>query len=93
MAAGDMKHFVSAAADLAKDIKRVTNKAKELRDFWDKLDLLNNDDAIELPLTKGDMTNMATLCTALQNFCDNVAVTAADRRQVIERVGTQPFSR
>lgn len=90
---GDLKQFRIAAVQHATDLKRLLTQAKELRDFWDKLNCVGSADAVDAPLVKADLDNYATLLGALKDFADNVAVAAADRRGIIERVGTNPVSR
>ena len=87
MAAGDLAVFQTAAVEHARAFKRALHEAKMLLDLWDKLALPGSETAAA-PLSNTDLTNYATLCAVLQDLADNVAVTAADRRGVIERVGT-----
>ena len=89
---GDLKQFQIAAVLHAQQLKKLVNEAKALRDYWDKLDLLNDGAAADLPLVKADLTNYATLCDALKNFAENGIVSTADRKAVYERVATKPVS-
>ena len=93
MAIGDLKQFHIEAVLHAKNLKKLLNQGKELRDFWDKTDCLNNADAVGAPVVKNDLINYATLLEKLKDFADNVAVSAGDRRAVIERVATTPVSK
>lgn len=91
MATGDLALFQSAAVAHAKLLKKIVTEAKELRAFWDKTALPGIENATA-PLANADLINYATLCSVLQDFCDSVAVSAGDRRQVIERIATNPIS-
>jgi hypothetical protein len=91
MATGDLAQFQTAATAHAKLLKKVITEAKELRSYWDKLGLPGAENAAA-PLSNADLTNYATLCSMLQDFSDSVAVAAADRRGVIERLATNPIS-
>lgn len=91
MATGDLALFQSAAQAHAKMLKKLVTEAKELRSFWDKMALPGSETAT-LPVANADLANYATFCGALQDLFDNVAVPAADRRAVIERVATNPIS-
>lgn len=91
MATGDLAKFQDAATQHAKMFKKLVTEGKELRAFWDKLALPGAETATS-PLINTDLANYATFCSILQDFCDNVAVSAADRRQVIERIATNPIS-
>ena len=91
MASGDLAKFQNSATILAQNLKKVITQAKELRSFWDKIGLPGTETAA-LPLTNTDLTNFATLLQTLQDFSDNIAVTAGDRRAIFERVATTPVS-
>ena len=96
MAANDLKIFQNNAAQHARDLKNLVTQGQELLSYWQKLDLSNDANGIPgevlSPLVKADLANYVNLCSALVDFCDNVQVSAGDRRGVIERVGTQPIS-
>ena len=92
MAAGDLVIFQSAAVNHAQSLKRLITQAKELRAFWDKIALPGAETATA-PLSNTDLANYATLCNVLQDLMDNVAVTAGDRRAILERVATLPVTR
>lgn len=91
MATGDLAQFQTAAMAHAKILKKLITEAKELRAYWDKLGLPGSE-AATAPLVNNDLINYATLCGILQDLADNVAVAAADRRGVIERLATNPIS-
>lgn len=93
MAAGDLGRVQIAAADLARDFKKLLRKAKELRDFYDKTGAGNCDESeVAAPATKDAVLNFVTLCSAFQDFADDEAVSAADRRNVIERIANTPVT-
>lgn len=91
MAAGDLQYFQNAAVVHAQNLKKLITQAKELRAFWDKMALPGSDTA-QAPLANADLANYATLCSVLQDFADNAAVSAGDRRSVMERIATKPIS-
>ena len=93
MASGDLQYFHNAAVVHAQNVKKLVSQAKELRAFWDKLDLFNSLDTAQAPLVNNDLSNYASFCSVLQDLMDNVAVAAADRRGVVERVATTPVSK
>ena len=92
MAAGDLAVFQTAAVEHAKKVKQLMHEAKMLRNYWDKIGLPGTETATA-PLANADLINYATLCSALQDFADNVAVLPGDRRGVIERVATTAITR
>lgn len=87
MATGDLAIFQTAAVLHAKRLKLLVEDARQLRAYWDKLALPGTESATA-PLSNTDLTNYATLASALQNLMDGTLVTAADRRGVMERVAT-----
>lgn len=91
MAVGDLQYFQNAAVVHAQQLKKLVTQAKELRAYWDKLSLPGSETA-QAPLVNNDLSNYATLCSVLQDLVDNVAVSAGDRRSVIERVAIRPIS-
>lgn len=85
----DLESFQTAATLHAQRLKALTADAKQLRAHWDKLGLPGAASAAA-PLTNDDLANYATLCSVLQDFMDNVSVSAGDRRGVMERVASKP---
>ena len=88
MASGDLAVFQTAATLHAQRLKMLISDAKQLRACWDKLGLPAGESATA-PLATNDLTNYATLAGVLQDLMDNVAVSAGDRRGVMERVATK----
>ena len=88
MATGDLAIFQTAAVQHAQRLKLLLEDARMLRAYWDKLGLPAGESATA-PLATADLTNYATLAGVLQDLMDNVAVSAADRRGVMERVATK----
>ena len=93
MAAGDLQRFQTDAVVHAQNLKKLVTQAKELRAFWDKLNLTASSDNAQAPLLGSDLANYATLCSSLQDFSDNIAVAAGDRRGIFERIATTPISK
>ncbi len=93
MAAGDLQNFQASAVLHAQSLKKLITQAKELRAFWDKLNLSGSSDSAAAPLINNDLANYATLCSALQDFSDNIAVAAGDRRGIFERIASTPVSK
>jgi|SRR6266853_2682438 len=92
MASGDLAKFQNSSIIHAQNLKKIITQAKELRAFWDKLALVSSPDTAAAPLLNSDLANYATLLQTLQDFADNVAVTAGDRRAIFERIATTPIS-
>ena len=88
MATGDLAAFQTAAIAHAQKLKFLVAEARQLRAYWDKLGLPGSESATT-PLATADLTNYATLVGVLQDLMDNVAVSAGDRRGVMERVATR----
>lgn len=91
MAAGDLQYFQNAAVVHAQALKKVVTQARELRAFWDKLALPGGDTA-QAPLINTDLINYATLCSTLQDYCNNLPIVAGDREAIIERIATRAVS-
>ena len=87
-ATGDLAVFQTAAVLHAQRLKVLISDAKQLRAYWDKVGLPGAESATA-PLATADLTNYATLLSTLQDMMDNVAVSAGDRRGVMERVATK----
>lgn len=87
-AIGDLNVYQQAAILLARRMKDVVSEAKQLNDFWIKLNLGATTDIPAAPQDMNDLLLFQSFLGALANFMDNVAVTAGDRRQVIERMAT-----
>ena len=88
---GDLAFFQTAAVLHAARLKQLVSDAKALRAYWDKIGLPGVESATN-PLTNNDLANYATLLSTLQDYMDNVAVSAGDRRGVMERVATKPVT-
>ncbi len=91
----DVEEFVSALGIHAAKLKTMAGEAKRLDDYYNKLDIntaiTNNPEWVKAPLTDADIMNYVIMLRAMADFLDNVRVTASDRRQVMERVGSSPL--
>ncbi len=90
----DADRFLSALATHANQLLNLVEDSRSLVAFEAKLDLnaaINADEVtISGPQTKQEVAAYLTLCGALLDSMDNVAVPALDRRQVAIIMGREP---
>ncbi len=90
----DADRFVAAVAKHASELLTLVEDSRSLIAFEDGLDLngalIAGTVVVPGVQTKEEIADYLTLCGALLDFIDNVAVSAVDRRQVAIIMGREP---